>query len=500
MPEREARSYIRPYRMTNTMKDNSSCSTFFALGFAWAFYSAKYLPAGFHLLSAFFLSAVGTTSSSPPAGGGSSRTVGAFLFAAAAGMAGGTAFSSNPGLSEAVPVFGLPPESIVRIEGVCADDSRLVPSGRTLFPFEILRVYDRRGNSASARGRIMGLSEERIRVFWGRRLDLEGRLLPARDDETIFAVAPGGIVIREGGNPFFRLRERGMRSLGSVIDSLGKPAGDLFEALFLGYRDDVPAALKDSFVKAGAVHLLALSGMHLALVAAFFSVLLRPVRNRTVRDSLSFLLILSYVAFVGPKPSILRAAVMFVVYFIMRLLRRNTDAWQTLVLSFIVYAAARPIDLSALSFILSFLAMAGLILFTRPVQIRLRPYLPEPLLSPMAISIAAQLATSPVLAVEFGMVYPAGILSTLILGPLVTIHLWIGIAACLCHPVAALRSGFAWTMKILYTAAVKTADACAGIPAWTLSSFGSRIAFWGALALGFALLVLPRGGRSGRKP
>lgn len=480
------------------MKDNSSCPTFFALGFAWAFYSAKYLPAGFHLLTAFFLSAVSVVSSSPPAGRGAVRTARAFLYAAAAGIAGGTAFSANPGLSVPVPGFGLPPETIVRIEGVCADDSRLVSSGRTLFPIEIRRVHDGRGNSTSARGRITALSEERIRVFWGRRLSLTGRLLPARDNGMIFAVTPGGVGLGEGGNAFFSLRERGMRSLSAVIDSLGRPAGDLFEALFLGYRDDVPSALKDAFVKAGAVHLLALSGMHLALVTAFLSVLLRPLRNRALRDVLSFLLIVSYVAFVGPKPSILRAAVMFIVFSLMRLLRRNADAWQMLVLSFIAYAVARPIDLPALSFILSYLAMAGLLLFARPAQILLRPYVPEPLLSPMAISIAAQLATSPVLAMEFGLVYPAGILSTLLLGPLVTIHLWIGIAACLCHPVAAFRPGFAWALKILYTAVVKIVDAFAGLPAWSLTSLGSRLALWGALILGLALLALPRFRRMGR--
>ena len=470
-----------------------SSPSVFALAFALAFYSCPDFQARVLLVPVSALAGFALTLSRlpvPSRASAQARGCGTVLVLAV-GLFSGGLFRQNPDLADLSPGFGFPAERLVRIEGVCLDDSRLTSKGKTFCPVEVRHVYDDRGNRASAKGRVLLLLDDRLRLFWGKKLEIKGSILRGEEKRWLFIAARGGVREIGGEARFFSLRAAGLLGLGRVIDSLGKPGADLFEALFLGYQDEVPPALKDAFTKAGAIHILALSGMHLALLALFLAILLHPVRNRRVREALIFVILLAYVAFVGPKPSILRAAIMFVVFFGLRLARRNTDVWTVLTLSFSLYGVLRTEDLLSLSFILSYLAMAGLFLFTQAFQIRLRPYLPEPLLASVSVSLAAQLATGPVLALEFGVLYPVGILATLLVSPLMTLYLWLGLVACLAHPVVQFREGFAWAVKILYTSVVKIVDLCAGLPSWQLDSWISQALFWGLTLFGIGFSLLP---------
>jgi competence protein ComEC len=158
---------------------------------------------------------------------------------------------------------------------------------------------------------------------------------------------------------------------------------------------------------------------------------------------------------------------MFAVYTILSGLGRRPGMVGLLAFSFMVSAVFFPEDLQSLSFILSYLAMLGILLFTAPFIRFFRRWVPDPLVSPLAVSLAAQITVSPVLLFRFGLIYPGGIAASLALGPLVTAFMWTGILACAASGARffPLLRIFQILMKYLYAAIVLVVELCARLPA-----------------------------------
>jgi competence protein ComEC len=92
-------------------------------------------------------------------------------------------------------------------------------------------------------------------------------------------------------------------------------------------------------------------------------------------------------------------------------------------MAFLVQLLIRPSAGTSLSFILSYLALAGILTVGEFLHGILRGRLPELLASPLAASLGAYLATSAVVAAGFGVIRPVGILAGLIIVPLTTVFM-----------------------------------------------------------------------------
>jgi competence protein ComEC len=266
------------------------------------------------------------------------------------------------------------------------------------------------------------------------------------------------------------------------------------EALLVGSREDVPQALSDDFRLSGSLHILALSGLHVTALYGAVALLLGFVRSRAAKFVLATAVLAGYQALAGFLPSLLRATVMIVVGGTAHMLDRDAEPLNVLALSGIVLLAIDPFAAFSVSFQLSFLAMAGILVIGPVVERPLEGILPRAVRVPLAMAIGAQAGTLPVVIAAFGAWYPSGIPAGLLLVPLTTVLLWAGVAwlPISALPLPALHEAGSRVLGALYAAVEQVAAFFARAPG---VAFPSPAATWAAAAaavlLAAAMLVLP---------
>lgn len=176
--------------------------------------------------------------------------------------------------------------------------------------------------------------------------------------------------------------------------------------------------IREAFSNNGLSHLLSVSGTHLMLLASFFQGILKYVSclTKRKRDILIILILYVYAGICGFKPPVLRALAMTSVL-CWGNDSRNVERGKILCVISLVMLIYKPIWLLDLGFQLSFGATAGLIWLMPKIKERLDELLPEFLSSGIAVTCAAQLATLPILVVNFYTVPIIAVLSNLLLVP-----------------------------------------------------------------------------------
>jgi competence protein ComEC len=287
--------------------------------------------------------------------------------------------------------------------------------------------------------------------------------LKALDSGLHFARVERGSFKRLEASPLQGLRRSAVDYMLGRCQDLGR-CGGLAAALLLGFSDGCDLDLVDDFVRSGSVHLLALSGMHLNLILSLLAVLARPLPGRRLRALLFIAGTAAYVFIVGPKPSIVRAFLMFLYGAVADFAGRASPAIQALAVSFVGYGLAAPEALLALSGQLSFLAVAGILLLTRAIQRRLRPWIPGPLLPALSVSLAAQAAVAPLLLARMGGIAPIGLAAGLVLSPLTDVMI-LGSLVYLAASAFGLPTGaLALLLNLVYDAVEALVGAAAGFP------------------------------------
>ncbi|MDX9899513.1 MAG: ComEC/Rec2 family competence protein [Spirochaetia bacterium] len=228
--------------------------------------------------------------------------------------------------------------------------------------------------------------------------------------------------------PLERLRARARAGLLEALRKAGGSSGPLLEALVVGVRDDLDGRLADDFRKAGCAHILALSGQHVGILAGLTSLILGvalgPFRARVG----ACLLAGFFLYLVGPSPSVSRAVFMFWIKCAMSAADRPQTSLALLCMSFVLALALWPQSAYALSFRLSYLAVAGIVVLEPSYEFSLRKWLPPPLSGAIAMGLAALVATAPLSVMSFGYLNPFSPLTSAVAGVLVTAFLWAGLA------------------------------------------------------------------------
>jgi competence protein ComEC len=205
--------------------------------------------------------------------------------------------------------------------------------------------------------------------------------------------------------------------------------GGLASALLLGVRDDLNVDLSEGFNSSGCAYILALSGMHLAIISgvlAFF--LQRPLGIRWA-SLVGALLIVFYIFVAGSQPSLVRAGIMYLIgtFAIWGLLKRRPLS--ILSLAFIIQLLFQSESGISLGFQLSYLALLGILTLGGSIRSLFRGRLPELLSGSLSASLGAFIITTPILALYFGVLRPIGILMGLVLAPLCSLFMVLALAA-----------------------------------------------------------------------
>jgi competence protein ComEC len=175
----------------------------------------------------------------------------------------------------------------------------------------------------------------------------------------------------------------------------------LIKAMLLGRRDDLRSDQVDDYTTSGTVHILSVSGMHVAIIFLVISLMLGWLKRwkyGRVIYLISIVLLLGFYALVTGLPaSVQRATLMCIVFVIAEVFSRKHQPMNTLCLSAFIILLFDPSALYDVGFQLSYLAMSGIFLFYEPIAGVFTPSnrLSKYVWQITALSLAAQLTTFP---------------------------------------------------------------------------------------------------------
>ena len=217
----------------------------------------------------------------------------------------------------------------------------------------------------------------------------------------------------------------------ALARSLPEPAAGLAAGILIGLRERVDRQLAADFTTTGLSHVVAISGWNIALVAGLVAALLGTWPRRR-RAGATVAAIAVYTILAGASPSVLRAAVMAGVALLARETGRPGTAARALAWAVVLLLVAGPATVADAGFQLSAAATAGLLAWGSPLASRLRAglrLLPGFIVEGLAVSLAAQAATLPIVLLSFGRLAPLSPVLNLVVVPLVPLAMATGTLA-----------------------------------------------------------------------
>jgi competence protein ComEC len=213
-------------------------------------------------------------------------------------------------------------------------------------------------------------------------------------------------------------------------------------ALLLGAKDQLNKELRNAYADTGAMHVLAVSGLHIGILVGLLAFLLSFVRRSDkkwmrLKTLLLLTLLWSFALLTGASASVLRACTMFSFVIVGQLLNRKINIYNSLAASAFLLLCLDPLLLFQVGFQLSYFALVGII-YLHP-RIYKRWYIENKLgdwiWNGMALSIAAQIATLPISLYYFHQFPVFFWLSGIVVTATASIILSLGIALLCLHSV-----------------------------------------------------------------
>ena len=294
---------------------------------------------------------------------------------------------------------------------------------------------------------------------YGQRIEANARLWrpkPAYTDSYAYwrVSAVGEIsvytVTGESGGDLYGLLLRLRESVAARITRLFPANGGVAVGMLLGDKGGIDEAGMEAYRATGSAHLLAVSGLHVSVLASAWALLFR--RRAWLRFGLTAAFLAFYAALTAFAPSVLRASLMMLCWQLATPLRMPEDRLSALSLAFIVVLGINPYALYYAGFQLSFLAAYGLALLA-PMLRDAFSGLGTSLAGLAGGSLSVWLATLPAQASFFGRAPLSAFITGLFVLPIVPFFL---------IP--------AFVLTILSFISFPAAEALAFVPRWTLTA------------------------------
>lgn len=233
----------------------------------------------------------------------------------------------------------------------------------------------------------------------------------------------------------------------------------IVNALLLGQRQDIPEEIRSDYINAGAIHILAISGLHIGILLMIFQFVLRPLNHikhgRIIKILILLAILWSFAIIAGLSASVIRAVSMFTTFTIGINLRRISNSFNLLFISMFILLLIKPSFLFEVGFQLSYAAVFA-ILWLQPKLYNLwkpKHWSTKRLWELLTVTLAAQLGVLPLSLFYFHQFPGLFFLSNLAIVPILGFILGTGILviflALLDMLPSFLASGFQYTIDKL---------------------------------------------------
>lgn len=204
---------------------------------------------------------------------------------------------------------------------------------------------------------------------------------------------------------------------------LSEKSKEFTKGIILADRTEMDRETVEDFSKSGLVHILAISGSHMAIIFWLILLLLKPLfpaNFRNIPIVISLIFIWLFAIFIDFGSSVIRSCIMITAYYFYVLLQRKPDLLHAMAISGLAILIFDTTQLFDVGFQLSFIAVFGIFWLNEPIL----KYLPKPknnvqnfLVNVVSISIAAQLATLPLVVFYFHQYSLVSIIANLVVIP-----------------------------------------------------------------------------------
>ncbi|MCX5999320.1 MAG: ComEC/Rec2 family competence protein [Chloroflexi bacterium] len=295
----------------------------------------------------------------------------------------------------------------------------------------------------------------------------------------------------------------------SLSRALPEPHGSLAEALLLGIQNHIPDDLREAFRVSGTSHILAVSGMNVAMLAGVMLGMAAWVfgRRRHAYLVVTLAAVWLYALLAGMESPVMRSAIMFSLFLLALWVGRPASALPSLALAAAVMVGLEPGVLWDVPFQLSFVSVSGLVLLVPPLDAaweervvpKLEGRLPMTsftrlIVYPLMISLAATVATYPLVAYYFGRVSVVGLPATfLALVALPATLVLVLLTAVLGMFAAPLAAAVGWVAWLFISYIIKVVDGFGALPFASYKVVSvSAAAIWAYYGVVVAVLCLKR--------
>lgn len=253
-----------------------------------------------------------------------------------------------------------------------------------------------------------------------------------------------------------RLAYKCRSQLLGILREIGLEGDDfaVASALLLGKKDFLSGSLSRAYSSAGAMHVLAVSGLHVGIIYVILSQLFRFLPNKQKWKIIEVILVLigvwAYALITGLSPSVIRSATMFSAIGFATAFRRTTNIYNTLAASAFFILLWKPFMIMQVGMQLSYLAVLGIVYIQPKIASLWEPklWLMKKVWEISCVSVAAQIATAPLGLLYFHQFPNYFLVSNLFVIPMAFLLVYSGVLAFTFHTVPVL--GWLLGQALLY--------------------------------------------------
>jgi competence protein ComEC len=272
--------------------------------------------------------------------------------------------------------------------------------------------------------------------------------------------------------------------------SLSPESQALIIAMLLGNDDFIEPSVHDSFSQAGIAHVLALSGLHVAVISLVIWLLLFPldyVGGKKVRLLITLLALIAYDVFTGLSPSVIRSTVMIAFVFMSQIFYRKSSPLNSLAIAAIAILIFSPNSFFSVGFQLSFITVASLLIFYKVFDVKFpKNRILNYLYTIFVTSAVAMLSTIVLTAYYFNTISLVSMMTNVLIMPLIPVFMVLGALALVMLAIGGGVSGLSTIIDWITNTIQSLAGGMSALP---LSS-GSVYVNWGAVVIYYVILVL----------